>query len=542
MIMKKILTGFLCFLFFISLSGQTGKISMSGQVSFVSSQNIYVKFKSTAGIMAGDTLFMQKNDLLVPALVVRNLSTTSCVCSSVSATGFSVADLIIARVISVNDKLKEPENEVIVKEITPLVIADDTSGIKKMNSEFKQKIKGSISLNSYSDFSNTSSDNSQRFRYTVSLDAANIADSKFSFETYLSFKHKAGEWQDVKDNVFNALKVYSLSARYNFNKSTQISLGRRINPRMTNIGAMDGVQFEKNLNKFSFGAVAGSRPDFSTYGLDMKLFQFGAFTAFNTKSESGYTETSLAFMQQMNNSKTDRRFLYFQHSNTLVKNLRFFSTLEADLYQMNPDSLNIQKSENNFRLTGLFLSLGYRPSSRLSFSGSYDARKNVIYYETYKTFVDRILENELRQGFRLQGSYRITTDLSFGLQAGYRLLKSDPHTSRNLYSYFSYNRIPGVDISATISATLLESAYINGKIYSLNLGRDIFKNKVHTGIGYRYVDYRLPENSLSIPQNICEANLSWQMLTKMSLSISYEGTFEKQDRYNRFYFQIRMRF
>ncbi len=540
--MRILISVLLFFLFFISLSGQNGKVSLSGQVSFVSSQNVYVKFKTTADINAGDTLFMQKNDQLVPALVVRNLSTTSCVCSPVSSTGFSVADLIIARVIPVNVKVEEAVSEAVVNKVTPPVVADDTSNIKKKDSGLRQRIKGSISLNSYSDLSNTPADNSQRFRYTFSLDAANIADSKFSFETYLSFKHKAGEWQDIKDNVFNALKLYSLSARYNFNKNTQISLGRRINPRMTSIGAMDGIQFEKNLNKFAFGAVAGTRPDFATYGFDSRLFQFGAFTAFNTKSESGYSETSIAFMQQMNNSKTDRRFLYFQHSNTLVKNIYFFSTLEADLYQLNSDSLNTNKSNNNLSLTGLYLSLSYRSSGKLSFSGSYDARKNVIYYETYKTFVDRILENELRQGFRLQGSYRITSDISFGLHAGYRFLKSDPHTSRNLYSYISYNQIPGVDVSATISATLLESAFLNGKIYSLNLSRDLFKSKVQTGIGYRFVDYRLPENSLSIPQNIGEANLSWQMFDRMSLSISYEGTFEKQDRYDRIYFQLRKRF
>ena len=540
--MRQIFTAILFFLFFTSLSGQTGKESMSGQVSFVSSQNVYVKFKSTAGITTGDTLFSQREGRLIPALIVRNLSTTSCVCEPLSASPFAVADLIIARVIPVNPKIEEAVNEAIVNKITPVIVTDDTAKNVRKESGLSQKIRGSIAVNSYSDLSNTASDNSQRFRYTFSLDAANIADSKFSFETYLSFKHKAGEWQDVKDNVFNALKVYSLSARYNLNKSTQISLGRRINSRMTSIGAMDGVQFETNLNKFTFGAVAGTRPDFTTYGFDAKLFQFGAFTAFNTKTESGYTETSIAFMQQMNNSKTDRRFLYFQHSNTLVKNIYFFSTLEADLYQLNLDSLTTQISGNNFSLTGLYLSLSYRPSGKLSFSGSYDARKNVIYYETYKTFVDRILENELRQGFRLQGGYRITPDLTFGIQAGYRLLKSDPHTSRNLYSYISYNQIPGVDISATISATLLESAFLNGKIYSLNISREFFKSKVHTGIGYRFVDYRLPENSLSIPQNIAEADLSWQMYEKMSLSISYEGTFEKLARYDRIYFQIRKRF
>ena len=171
---------------------------------------------------------------------------------------------------------------------------------------------------------------------------------------------------------------------------------------------MDGVQFEKTINRFAFGAFAGFRPDYMTYGFDFSLFQYGAFAAYNTKSASGYTETSLAFMQQMNNSKTDRRFLYFQHSNTLVKNLNLFATLEADLYELITDSLGNETPQSTFSLTGLYISLSYRPGRNFSISGSYDARKNVMYYETYKTYVDRILENELRQGFRLQASYRIT--------------------------------------------------------------------------------------------------------------------------------------
>lgn len=541
--MKKGIWILLVLLFIVTvLKGQSVKENISGQVSYVSTQNIYVKFKSTAGINAGDTLFSQAAGILVPKLIVKSLSSTSCVCSAISPGGFSVSDLLIARAVpSIKKEEKETDKDV-VKEITLTVPVSDSSIVKGAKAGLTQKIRGSISLNSYTDLSNTVAKNSQRFRYTLSLDAGNIANSKFSFETYLSFKHKNGDWQAVKDNVFNALKIYSLAIRYDLNKTTQISLGRRINPRMSNIGAMDGVQFEKTLNKFIFGAVAGSRPDYITYGLDPKLLQFGAFAAYNNKSSAGFTETSLAFMQQMNNSKTDRRFIYLQHSNTLIKNVYFFSSLEADLFQGSTDTLNPTASKNSFSLTGLYASLSFRPVSALSFSGSYDARKNVIYYETYKTFVDRLLENEIRQGFRLQSSLRLTRDLNLGVQAGYRFLKSDPHPSRNLNAYLSYSQIPGVGITATLSATLLESAYLNGNIFSLNLSRDLLKGKVQTGLGYRYVDYAMPENSLNLLQHIGEANLSWQMFDKMSLSVSYEGTFEKKDRYDRVYFQIRKRF
>ena len=76
----------------------------------------------------------------------------------------------------------------------------------------------------------------------------------------------------------------------------------------------------------------------------------------------------------------------------------------------------------------------------------------------------------------------------------------------------------------------------------ISLYRDFFKGKVQPGLGYRYVNYRLPENLLNIIQNVAEASLSWQFYEKMAFSVNYEGTFEKSDRYDRIYVQLRKRF
>ena len=53
--------------------------TVTGQVSFVSSQHVYVKFKNTEGIYNGDTLFVENNGAPVPALLVSGLSSISCV-------------------------------------------------------------------------------------------------------------------------------------------------------------------------------------------------------------------------------------------------------------------------------------------------------------------------------------------------------------------------------------------------------------------------------------------------------------------------------
>jgi hypothetical protein len=63
----------------------------------------------------------------------------------------------------------------------------------------------------------------------------------------------------------------------------------------------------------------------------------------------------------------------------------------------------------------------------------------------------------------------------------------------------------------------------------------------HT-IFYRYIDYTLPESKLSVLQNVGNMSIFWLFSKKMSFSANYEGTFEKHDKYNRVYLQIRKRF
>jgi hypothetical protein len=469
------------------------------------------------------------------------------VCTAISNTALSVADQVIAKVRNDN-KTALPENQTEISDpslsVAAVPVLTDTVTLKQVvpADKPKQQIRGSISAYSYSDFSNTGADNSQRFRYTVSLNARNISDSRISVESYISFRHKLGEWSEVSQDIFSALKIYNLSVVYDHNKTTQFSFGRKINSNISSIGAIDGIQVQKLFNRFSLGAVAGFRPDYENYGFNTNLFQYGGFAAYKTGKGGAVTESSVAFMQQMNGSKTDRRFLYFQHSNTIIKNLYFMGTFEVDLYELKIDSLGNETSSGTLNPTGLYLSLRYRISPKLTVSGGFDARKNVMYYETYKTYIDRIIDNEFRQGYRFNASYRITRDLSFGLNGGYRFMKSDPHPSTNLNSYFTYSQIPILKLSATLSGTYLKSSYINGLIGGINISRDFFSGKLQTGIGYRYIDNEIPENLIKIQQHMADLNLSWQFYKKMVLSLNYEGTFENPSRYNMIYLQVRKRF
>jgi hypothetical protein len=322
-----------------------------------------------------------------------------------------------------------------------------------------------------------------------------------------------------------------------------IWLGRKINPRISNVGAMDGLQYELKIKSFTLGAVAGFRPDYMNYRFNSSLFQYGGYLGHDYANKNGNMQTTLAFLEQNNSGTTDRRMLYFQHTNSLISHVYFFGSVELDLYNKVWNTADSTLSQDNSpKLTNLYLSLRYRPVRQLSLSVSYNSRQNVIYYESYKNFVDRLLEEATLQGFMFQVNYRPFKNLTIGVNTGYRDSKKDPRPSKNLYGYLTYSQIPAINISATMSATFLESGYLSGNIYSLGISRDLVAGKLNTGLTYRYVNYRFVYGESTLVQNMGEVYLSWRILKKLSCSVNYEGTFEKNRNYDRIYFNVTQRF
>jgi hypothetical protein len=542
--MKYILSAFLLLFFGYTLKGQTLGEAQEGAISFMTTQNIYVKFQSTSTISAGDTLFIIQDTKMIPVLLVKDLSSISCVCTPISTKQLSVADKILTR-----PKIIQPKKSkeiVVIPTVQPGQTTGDTVTIKKeIPKELKQNISGRISVSSYSDYSNVS-DFSQRLRYTFSLDARNIAGSKLSAETYISFAHKINQWSEIKKDVFNGLKIYSLSVNYAFNKKNNIWIGRKINPMLLNAGAIDGVQYETKFKTFTAGAFAGTRPDYMNYSFNASLLQYGGYFGHDySNKKGGSVQTSVAFVEQKNNGNIDRRFTYLQHSNSLLTNLYFFGSVEFDLFnkvRTITSQDTTYKQNNTPTMSNLYVSLRYKVIKQLSISVSYSNRQNIIYYETYKNIIDQLLYASTMQGYTFQVNFRPGKKISIGANAGYRFGKTDPKPSKNLYSYITYSSVPWLNASATLSATLMQTSYINGSIYSLGLSRDIIPGKLYGGVGYRYVDYRFVNTEAPLKQNMAEMDLTWSIMKKLSCSLNYEGTFEKGRNYERFYANITQRF
>lgn len=551
-------------LYFLSIPlislGQESPVLNSGRVSYKTSQNVYVKFKSTEKINIGDTLYRNSKGIMIPALIVDNKSSISCVCSPISTFSIKLSDEIYTRLPKAESRKEEnplihQDNNEVSNKNQPRFRSNnsfmgnndqpvdnkepDSQVISEKDTQketFKQILSGRVSIASYNTVSEANANH--RMRYTLAMRGDHLGNTRLSMDSYITFRHTLDEWEEVKSNFNNALKVYSLALSYDFSNTSRLILGRKINPKISSMGALDGFQFEQKIGNILFGALVGSRPDYLDYSLNLNLFQYGAYASHGLSTKTKYLQNTLGYIEQRNSGKIDRRFIYFQHNSSLFKNLNLFTSAEISLYE----NINDQPA-NVFDLSNLYASLRYRFSRKLSVSLSYDNRKNVQYYESFKSFIDKLIEEETRQGLRLNGNYRLFKNIIWGVNAGWRFQKSERNLSKNLNSYLTFSRIPSLNIRTTLTANFLQTNYLNSKIFGIRVSKEIIPRKLDGYINFRMVDYRYLNYESVTRQNIASINLSWNIVKKLRLYVDYEGTFNHQDMlYHRIYTKIIQRF
>ena len=524
------------------------RIEKFGKVTFQSSQNIYITFDNTEGIKEGDTLYVKKKNKLIPAIIVKYLSASSCSGQSTGNTSINGDETIIAFVAERIEKNAQGKN---VKPVMVDTLAlqgqnnvVETVTVPEVKSNYSRKYapnktyNGRFSIQSISSLDNISAANDlQRWRYTFSFNKNDFMDSHLSFSNYIVFAYTANQWSDVKSNINNSLKVYDLTLTYKPNEQTTFWLGRHLNGKVANIGATDGLQVEREIGNFYGGLIIGSRPNYMDYSYNLKLFEYGGYIGLFNRDNDTYIENVIGAFQQTNNMKVDRRFLYFQHSNNLIPKTNLFMSSEIDLYKR--DSNNIGQS--TFRLTSFYLTLRIAPSRAFSFTTTYDARRNVVYYETYKFIIDTLFQNQLRQGLRFNTNIRAVNNLYLGLNAGYQFRSGDIQPSKNYGGYLSYINSPLFDINPSLNFMKIMSNYVNGTDAGVKLSK-YFSNGMRISIGYRKLIYQFTVVSDKIDQNIFSSDLSFLLFGSLSLSINYEGVFESSNTFSRLFIDLTTRF
>ncbi len=529
--MRRILFLSVLFLAAATCMAQERTVLADGTISYLSASNVYIKFADTGAIPVGDTLFLKAGLRFEPASVVLQKSSISCVTRWIAkrdpAVGMIVHALEPVRMSEPEEKTEEPQVALKDTSSTPVFSGPavtevvDAADDLEAPAEWKEKLVGRISAASYSTFSDDAP--LHRMRYGVSFRGHHLNGSRWSTETFITFRHNAGEWSEVQENIFNALKIYSLAVQYEPSRNSILTLGRKINPRISSMGVIDGLQFEQSFGAFQMGLMAGSRPDFQDYRIDPSLFQAGAYLGYGQQKDGRSQQNTLAFIEQRNSGQIDRRFVYFQHTDNLLKNLNVFASCELDLYQ----KVNAEVS-NTPTLTNFFASLRYRFSRVLSASVSYDNRKNVIFYESFKSYIDQLIEQETRQGLRISANYRIFKRISIGANTSWRFQKNNENTSRNINGYITYSRVPGIKGNVTINVNALETGYQQSRFYGCRYTRNFLKGRLNGDLYYRWVDYIPFYSDVKTHQDIAGLSLSWRITRKLSLYTYFEETLDRR--------------
>lgn len=143
---------------------------MQGSVSFLTSNNVYVKFQDTKNIAIGDTLYISRDGKLSHCLVVKNKSSMSCAGIVVNGCQVKIGDQIIhktsSKIVEINVVDGQNSNT-----------AARAEKLEKPRQQL-EKIRGNISAASYSSMSSIR-DDSHRTMYRLSLTAPELTIQSF---------------------------------------------------------------------------------------------------------------------------------------------------------------------------------------------------------------------------------------------------------------------------------------------------------------------------------------------------------------------------
>lgn len=522
------------------LFGQDETRLIEGKVTFTTSRNVYVRFDNTADIAVGDTLRWSVDGALLPCLAVTQKSSTSCVCTILNDCEVKVDDFIFfeymppakAPTLSASNStskstLPPPKNPVVTR------TANSTNKPGP-----QEEIRGRISAASYSNLS-ASGDARHRMMYRLSINANNISNSKFSLETYLNYRENIiTSTEPITQQPTRFFRVYNLAARYDVDSTMSVVLGRSINNKISSLGAIDGLQVEKWVGKNYIGGIVGFRPDIQAFGFNTDLFQYGAYVGRTVSSQAVHAQSALGVLEQRNAGQIDRRYVYFQHSSSFGHRLNLFGSMELDIY----DRIN-EVASNNARLTNLYVSARYRFSRKINIAVAYDTRKRIIFYETLRTEIERLLANdESRQGLRFRVNVRPIKYLSVGVSIGRRFQSSLQNKSDNINGFASWSRVPKIGGRLTLSYNSNTSNYLRSQIYALRHSRTLLERKLNADFYYRMVNYHFFDDRLKTSAHYAGSGLTYRINRQLMCSVLGEYAIKPTDNTFRINFRIIKRF
>jgi hypothetical protein len=151
---------------------------------------------------------------------------------------------------------------------------------------------------------------------------------------------------------------------------------------------------------------------------------------------------------------------------------------------------------------------------------SYDSRKRILYYETFQTEIERLLDdNEARQGLRFRFNIKPSRFLFAGASYSKRFQSSTQNKSNNINAYINISKIPAIGGRFSINYNKNTSNYLDSSILSFRHSRELILNKLSADFYLRMVDYSYLNTNATTTQNYYGTNLSLSLSKSLKLNV-----------------------
>ncbi len=515
----------------------------SGSIIYITPLNIYVSFNDTKGIKAGDTLFIERLGIATPAITVKYESSSSVAGPVIGKPSLRVGERVFAMVIQTARPSRQTPvaghevDTLLAKESTqstPITVTTTTDSTTVIPGVY-----GAFTANSLSNFSNyPGASGIERWNYNFSLNADRIYGSRFSFSNYMYLSYLGTQWKQVMASPFTQLRVYNMALSFK-TRDVKLWAGRYVNNDISGVGPIDGLQAEERFGNLTAGEIAGSRPGFYSLGYRPNLIQFGGFISDSDTMGAGLLRNTLCVLQENDGSNTDRRFIYFQHTSNPITNVDIYASGEIDIFKLHDG-----RPMNDFSLTNLYFSAAYFPLNLISLNLSYDAQRNVIYYQSFGPTIDSLLEseNQLRNDLRFETDLRPFTNTFIAFGGGYSFQQGDISPTRDANISLTESGIPLLEISTTLSYSRIISDYLDGTVFGVTVSKYIPINSTDITVEYSKLNYAFDNGALTMIQTQPSAQITTRLIGNIFLNLYYQGTYSGPNSYGMFMGGVTERF
>jgi len=510
-------------------------LTVSGQVTFITVDEVYFNFGGKNGVEAGDSVTIYKYG---KEFVKLNIVAVSDSVSIAEVGKFKekiwevkIGDTAIVRKVKVV-KAESPQAKapVIKQEVEEKPAVDNQRVLKVESRRRTSNFYGRVS------FQNFYSISTSGFSYNrpgVFMVLNSELSDKFLFNFYARYDQSFTKTQGrtLRESRFS---IYRASFEFRISRFA-VSAGRIFHNFAPGIGSVDGFSVGFNSPGSAFGFIGGTQPDRVNSSFNRKDLKFAFFISRELRLGKFYSRTTISYGKVLKDSKVDEEFMYVQSNLSLSRYAFLYLSSQFDFNDISPAG-RVRK----FKFRNLFFSLNTNPLSWAGVGIDYGLYRNVYLFETMKSIPDSVFDKRARQD--LTGRIYLNLPLNLGLNfsetvrfiegnAKGEFVTSAFLTARDVLAGFNF-RFGYSQINSNLN-----------KIESVNfsVGRDMFNGVLYLNCDVERYDYRtLPGDAYST--TVLRGSAMVNFLRSFSINLNFERGWEKGFMRSFAFFELGYRF